>query len=104
MSASPSPTASHGRDARGRFAAGNAGGPGNSHAHHVGRLRSALLAAVTEKDMRAIAAKLVTLAKGGDVRAIRELFDRTLGKSQEADLIERIARLEEYLAEKEAMA
>ena len=102
--ASPSPNGSNGRDARGRFAAGNAGGPGNPHAHHVGQLRSPLLAAVTEKDMRAIAAKLVTLAKGGDVRAIRELFDRTLGRSQEADLVERIERLEAYLEEKAAMA
>ncbi len=54
--------------------------------------------------MRAIAAKLVTLAKGGDVRAVKELFDRTLGRSQEADLVERIERLEAYLEEKGAMA
>ncbi len=101
---SPRPNGANGRDAGGRFAAGNAGGPGNPHAKHVGKLRSALLAAVTEKDMRAIAAKLVTLAKGGDVRAIRELFDRVLGKSQEADLVERIERLEAYLEEKEATA
>ena len=30
--------------------------------------------------MRAIAAKLVEMAKGGDLRAMKEVLDRTLGK------------------------
>jgi hypothetical protein len=38
------------------------------------------LDAVTADDLRAIVAKLVTMAKGGDLAAIREVLDRTLGK------------------------
>ena len=97
---SPSPNGVIGRDSGGRFATGNRGGPGNPHAKHVGELRSALLAAVTAKDMRAIARTLVARAKAGDVRAIKELLDRTLGKPQEADLIERLGQLEELLRER----
>ena len=92
-----SPNGSNGRDAHGRFAKGNPGGRGNPHAAHVGQLRSALMAAVKPKDIRAVAARLVQMAKDGDVRAIKELLDRTLGRPQEADMIERLERLEELL-------
>jgi ribosomal protein L17 len=47
--------------------------------------------------MKAIVAKLVTEAKAGNVTAAREVIDRTLGKPQEADLIERITQLETLL-------
>ncbi len=94
----PTPNGSSGRDTSGRFAKGNPGGPGNPHARHVGQLRAALLNAVTPQDMREIIAALVKQAKNGDVRAIRELFDRTLGKPQEADFIERLEALEQSLA------
>ena len=60
----------------------------------MARLRAAMLAAVSEQDMTAIIAKLVQLAKDGDVRAIKELLDRTLGKPVEADLLERLSALE----------
>ncbi len=85
--------------ATGRFARGWKGGPGNPHAKRVGELRSALLASVTPDDLRAVVAKLVQRAKDGDIRAIKELLDRTLGKPQETDLIERLERAEELLAE-----
>lgn len=88
-----------GRDGRGRFAPGNPGGPGNPHASQVGALRAALLAAVTPEDLTAIVGKLVELAKGGDVRAIREVLDRTLGRPIEADLLERLAHLEALAAQ-----
>ena len=42
------------RDASGKFAQGNPGGPGNPHAKRVGELRTALLDAVTPEDMRAV--------------------------------------------------
>ena len=93
----PSPNGGNGRNALGRFAAGNPGGPGNPLGPQVARLRSALLRAVTEEDMRALIAKLLELAKGGNVQAIKEVLDRCLGKPQEADLIERLEQLEERL-------
>ena len=91
----PSPNGSiGGRDTGGRFAKGNSGGPGNPHARKVGQLRSAMLRAVSSKDMQAIVKKLVDEAKGGDVRAAKEVIDRCIGKPTEADLLERIDRLE----------
>lgn len=65
---------------RGRFRPGTPGGPGNPHAKRVNQLRSALLAAANPDDVREVMATLIALAKGGDVAAIRELFDRLLGK------------------------
>ncbi len=79
--ATPSPNGCNGRTASGQFAVGNAGGPGNPHGRRVERLRAALLDAVTDDDVRAIVAKLVEMAKGGDLRAMKEVLDRTLGKS-----------------------
>jgi len=70
----------NGRTATGHFAKGNAGGPGNPHAKRVAALREALLAAVTEADIVAVAKVLVARAKAGEVPAIRELLDRLLGK------------------------
>jgi hypothetical protein len=93
----PSPNGDNGRDEQGRFTAGNNGGPGNPHAAQVGRLRTALLNAVTEDDMREVVLALVGKAKTGDVVAARVLFDRVLGKPIEADLIARIEALEEHV-------
>ncbi len=98
MTNSPSPNGANGRDDRGRFSVGNPGGRGNPHAAQVGRLRAALLEAVTPEDIAAIIARLIEQAKGGDVRAIKEVFDRTLGKPQEADFIERLEAIEASLA------
>jgi len=64
------------------------------HARKIGQLRSALLDAVTAEDFATVAKALVKHAKEGDPRAIKELFDRTLGRPVEADLIERIEQLE----------
>ena len=91
----PSPNGDNGRDESGRFTPGNPGGPGNPHAAQVGRLRSALLDAVTLEDMRAVALALVEKAKAGDIAAARVLFDRVLGKPVEADLIARLEAIEE---------
>lgn len=97
MTDSPSP---NGRDGQGRFATGWKGGTGNPHAAQVGRLRAAMLEAVTPEDIAEIVARLVELAKEGDVRAIKEVFDRTLGKPQEADFIERLEAIEATVAER----
>lgn len=92
--------AASGRDGRGRFAPGNRGGPGNPLAPQVAKLRAAMLKAVSARDMREITDKLVELAKAGNVAAIKEVFERTLGKPQEADLIERLEALEAALDER----
>ena len=76
----PSTNVIIGHDTNGRFASGNTLGRGNPHAAQVARLRSAMLSAVTEDDVKAVVGKLVALAKGGDVPAIKLLFDRVLGK------------------------
>jgi len=90
----PSTNGAVGRSTDGRFAAGNRGGPGNPHARQVAALRTALLGAVTPDDVECVTAKLVELAKAGNVQAIREVFDRTVGRPTEADLLERIDQLE----------
>jgi hypothetical protein len=76
----PDREAPPGRDGQGRFAKGNAGGPGNPFARRVAALRQALLDAVTEDDMSAVAARLVEMARGGDLAAIRLLLAYTVGK------------------------
>lgn len=73
--------------AGGKFAVGNPGGPGNPHGGQVARLRAAMLEAVSEDDMRAVALKLVELAKGGDLKAIDLLLTRTLGKADGGPLV-----------------
>ncbi|MBS3821970.1 MAG: hypothetical protein KGY81_09445 [Phycisphaerae bacterium] len=89
----------NGRDDKGRFAKGNQGGPGNPYARRVAELRQALIDAIDPDDMKAIAEQLVAEARGGNIRAIREVFDRTLGRPVEADLISRIEALEHLLTE-----
>ena len=97
----PSPNGSNGRDGRGRFSKGNSGGPGNPYAQQVGKLRSALLRAVSEADMQAIVGRLVELAKEGNVQAAKEVIDRCIGRPVEADLFERIEQLEAVMKERE---
>lgn len=71
----------NGRAANGRFAPGNQGGPGgDTYAIRCSQLRQALIEAVSVADMKAIAKKLLSLAKRGDLDAIRILFDRLLGR------------------------
>ncbi|MEE8154364.1 MAG: hypothetical protein V3T53_05335, partial [Phycisphaerales bacterium] len=67
----PSTKGSNGRDEHGRFLPGHPGGPGNPHAKQTGKLRSAMLQAVTEKDMCDVVMKLVELAKSGNVPAAK---------------------------------
>ena len=76
--AEPKPEAQ--RDQRGRFAAGNRGGPGNPFARQTAALRQALVNAVSEKDIADIAAVLLEKARQGDVAASRLVFAYALGK------------------------
>ena len=93
----PTRNGNNGRDEHGRFTQGNPGGPGNPYAVQVGKLRTALLNAVTEDDIREIIGALVEKAKEGNIAAARVLFDRTLGKPLEPDILERIEALEERI-------
>jgi len=70
------------RDARGRFLPGNSGGPGNPHARATSRLRARLLARVSDADFDAVIDALVRQAKAGDLAAVRELLDRTIGRPE----------------------
>ena len=84
-----------GRDSGGRFTTGNAGGPGNPYARRVGQLRSALLDAVSDEDIRRTIKTITTQARDGDIVAARILFDRLLGPPIAADVVARLEALEE---------
>jgi hypothetical protein len=81
---SPSANGANGRDQRGRFAKGNSGGPGNPFARRTAMLRRVLSTAVTEKDIAAIAKRLLEQAKAGDVAAARLLLSYAIGQPTEA--------------------
>jgi hypothetical protein len=99
----PSPAAvsggGNGRGAGGKFGVGNAFGRGNPHNRRAQQIRAALLKAVKPADIKAAAEKLMEAAKGGDRQAFAELLDRTIGRPSPADVLERIERLEELVAE-----
>lgn len=78
------PAVGAGRDAHGRFARGNPGGPGNPRLAEVHRLRTAMLEAVTEQDLVQIIRAMVDKAVAGDVVAAREVLDRCLGKPKQS--------------------
>ena len=85
MSTTPSPNGPNGRDATtGRFIKGWKGGPGNPRGGQIEQLRSAMIEAVTDEDIKRIFATLVRLAVAGDVRAATLVLDRVLGRPQEA--------------------
>ena len=68
------------RDKLGRFQPGTRGGPGSPHAKRVSELKSTVVNAVTEADLRDVVRALIKKAKGGDISAAKLLFDRLLGK------------------------
>lgn len=75
----PPPSADTGRTPRGTFATGNQFSTGNPHASKVQKLRTAMLQAITETDVQVIIAKLIDLARDGDLKAMALLF-ATIGK------------------------
>jgi hypothetical protein len=66
-----------GRDASGRFARGNRAGRGNPFAKRVAALRRTVYEAISEDDMRAVVRRIVEMALGGDIHAIREVLPVT---------------------------
>jgi hypothetical protein len=84
----PAPTCDplvKGRKVNGQFAKGeyNKGGPGNPHSQAVQRLRAALAGEMTKEKAQKLARALYNKAAEGDVAAIKEYFDRLLGKSSQ---------------------
>ena len=78
--AEPQTTPNSDRDANGRFAPGNVGGPGNPFARRVAELRQIMLECVTDKDMEIIVGALIVQAQAGKLAAIKLLFQYVLGK------------------------
>ena len=81
----PPPSADTGRTPRGTFAPGNQFSTGNPHASKVQKLRTAMLQAITETDVQVIIAKLIDLARDGDLKAMALLFS-IVGKPSDADI------------------
>jgi hypothetical protein len=91
----PSPTASNGdghagplapqngRDAGGRFAAGNKAARGNPFARRVAALRTALLSVATPERVRQLAERLFRMAEGGDVAAAKLVLNYAIGRPAE---------------------
>lgn len=75
----------HGRDALGRFVPGNQAAAGHPRpfAAQAAALRKAFVEAVTPEDLAAVAHKLISKAKAGDLGAIKLLLSWTLGKPDE---------------------
>jgi hypothetical protein len=68
------------RQTKGRFVAGNPGGPGNPFARRTAALRAYLINHVTERDMQDILDVLLLNAKSGHLPSIKFLFSYVLGK------------------------
>lgn len=76
-------SAAEGRNPQGRFVQGNKGGPGNPFARKVAQLRAALVNFITEDDMKHLCFVLKMRAEGGDMVAMKLLFQYVLGKPTE---------------------
>jgi hypothetical protein len=71
-----------GRDAKGRFTAGNKGGPGNPFGRRLAEMRQAVLRAVTPADIERVMAMLLQKANVGDVAAAKLVLQYAVGKPQ----------------------
>ncbi len=69
-----------GRDVRGRFTKGNAGGPGNPFARQTARLRQVMLDEVSEDDLRDIVRAVKQCAREGDMTAAKLLLAYCIGQ------------------------
>src|SRR5207249_11270819 len=77
-------TPANGHDAKGRWAKGNPGGPGNPFARQVARLRKVIINRLTEEDLLAITEALLAKAKEGSVSAAKLLLAYGIGKPASA--------------------
>lgn len=90
------------RDANGRFQPGNNFGRGNPQQAKINRIRAAFTRVVTIEDVEEIVRKLVAMAKSGDLEAIKEVLNRTMGRPAQSDVSEAIEDLQAKLANLEA--
>ena len=74
-----------GRDNRGRFMVGNAGGPGVPR-RRTFELRRAAEEAITPEHVAATVRKATRMGLEGDLAAMRLVFDRTCGRATEASV------------------
>ena len=102
MSDIPVPTPDH--DAKGHFARGNKGGPGNPFARQVGQLRKRIVEALgTERFDRVLEAVIVK-AEAGDIPAAKLLFQYALGQPAAAVEPDRLDLEEFQLKQESAIA
>ena len=73
-----------GKAANGKFIKGNKFGKGQKKGNNVKSVSMLIKALVTDDDVVAIVKVLVDKAKGGDLKAITELFDRLVGKARQS--------------------
>ena len=99
ISSAPTTNGNNGRDANGRWAKGNGGGPGNPLAKKVQAIRVALVGAITAADIQAVVQKLIEKAKGGDVASAKIIFERAVGPAEALDLDLRLTELENRVLE-----
>ena len=78
-SADPKPQ----RDAKGRFARGNSGGPGNPFGRRLADLRECLLSSAAEENVERLANMLMEKAFAGDLAATKLLLLYWIGKPKE---------------------
>lgn len=71
------------RDARGRFARGNKGGPGNPFGRRVAHLREVLLRSATDENVERLANMVMERAFAGDMAATKLLLLYWIGKPKE---------------------
>ena len=78
----PNPTAQQpqGRDAKGRFTTGNAGGPGNPFGRRLADMRKAVMNAISVDDIEALLRKLLEMAMAGDIAAAKLVLQYAVGK------------------------
>jgi hypothetical protein len=89
------------RDARGRFARGNRGGPGNPLGAKAGKFRAKLFSSITVKDFAEVVASLLAEAKAGEGWAVKLFLAYAIGEPLPCDILARWAEIEDQLSRSE---
>jgi hypothetical protein len=78
------PPTANGRDTNGRFAKGNAGGPGNPFYRKQAEFRRACLELFTQEDVMSLLRVMLALGRNGDVAAAKVFLEYVVGKPHKA--------------------